>query len=47
MNFNDVVEQAKKVLSQQLEILEKGKSTEKETAIRVMTAVSEMLKVIL
>lgn len=32
MNFNDVVEQAKKVLLQQLEILEKGKSTEKEAS---------------
>lgn len=47
MNFNDVVEQAKKVLLEQMKILENGKTTEKETAIRVVNAVSEMLKVIL
>lgn len=47
MNFEKVVEKAKGVLMKQLEILENGKTTEKETAIMVVTAVSEMLKVIL
>lgn len=47
MRFKKVREKAEIVILQQLEILEKGKSTEKETAIRAMNAVSEMLKVIL
>lgn len=47
MRFKKVKKKAESVILKQLEILEEGKPTEKETAIRVMNAVSEMLKVIL
>lgn len=45
--FEKVKKKAERVIVKQLEILEDGKTTEKETAIRAMIAVSEMLKVIL
>ena len=47
MNFDEVAEKAKGVLMKQLDVLENGNQMEKETAIRMVTAVSEMLKVIL
>lgn len=47
MRYADIEERAKKVLMKQLEILESGSELEKETAIKVMNAVSEMLEVIL
>lgn len=46
MRFKEVKKKAESVLMKQLEILENDESTEKGTAIRVMTAVSELLKVI-
>lgn len=46
MRYKKVKKKAESVLMKQLEILENGDSLEKGTAIRVMTAVSELLKVI-
>lgn len=46
MWFRKVKKKAESVILKQLEILEDGDSLEKGTAIRVLTAVSEMLKVI-
>lgn len=46
MRFKKVKKKAESVILKQLEILEEGNSLEKGTAIRVLTAVSEMLKVI-
>jgi len=47
MRFKKVKKKAESVILKQLEILEEGKEIEKETAIRVITAVSEVLKIIL
>lgn len=47
MRFKKVKKKAENVILKQLEILEEGKAIEKETAIMVIAAVPEMLKVIL
>lgn len=47
MRFKKVKKKAENVILKQLEILEEGKAIEKETAIRVIAAVTEILKVIL
>ena len=47
MQFQNVKDKAEEVLMKQLEILENGDPIERNTAIHIMNAVSEMLKVIL